>query len=194
MARITRSQSAIQLDKGDLKALSDELFKIIDGISSLTKRREIIEEAGKILKEEARSRAPRSEKEHYRYDTPKLSNKLRAPKGSGVKAGTYKPGNIQNSIIDIADRKKKLRTYRVIIGPFYRGWKRKLKSGVYGATERTADGYYAHMIYGSAKAFRREVTGAALQSKRTAILTNIRGKLLKYFREEAAKGRYIDLS
>lgn len=191
MARITRSQSAIQIDKGDLNAISQELFKALDRISSLTKRREIIKPAGDILKDEAQRLAPVGRRVHYRYNTTKLVSSIRAPKGSGVRVATYLPGNLKFSITDIAERRKNIKTYRVIIGPFVRGRRNLLKAGIYGANERTADGYYAQMVFGSARAFRQQVTARALQNKKSAILESISRNLIEFFRKESRENRYV---
>lgn len=191
MARITRSKSALSLDGGDLQALEKELFRMVENIGRVEKRRQIIEPAGEILKEEAKRLAPKGKRTHYRYDTAKVSRGLKAPNGLGNRVATYFRGNLRNAITDIANRKKKYRTFRVIIGPFYRG--RSLKSGQYGSTEKNADGYYAHMVFGSSKAFKREVTGKALTNKRGVIINSIRSELLKFFRQETSKGKYLNL-
>ena len=44
---------------------------------------------------------PISKREHKRYNTPKLVNKLRAPKGLGRVAATYLPGNLKNAVMKI---------------------------------------------------------------------------------------------
>lgn len=187
---ITRSTSALQIDKADLEAVAAELRKMMDGISEQEKRREIVKPAGDLVQGIAQSISPRSARPHFRYRTAKLTKSLRAPKGMGQKVATYLPGNLANSIIDIADRKKKYRTGRVIIGPYYRSWKTLLKSGVYGKTDKTADGYYAHMVYGSARAFRKNVTGAALQFAKAAVLAIISKGVEKYFDQAGQKNNY----
>lgn len=191
MARITRALSALQIDKQDLAILNRELADTLTQITELERRREIVVPAGEVVKEEARNIVKVSTKEHYRYKTPKLSGRLRAPNGQGIRVARYVSGNLKNSIIDIADRKKNLRTGRVIIGPFYRSWKSLLKSGVYGENERTADGYYAHMAYKSAINFRNQVTLQALRNKRAEVVNIIRTGVVRYFVDKARQNKFL---
>ena len=183
---------SLELVNSDLRQLEKELFRLVDKIGDNAKKREIIAPAVDLLKDEAKRLTPKGTKVHHRYKTAKLSGGLRAPNGLGQKVATYLAGNLRNSIVDITSTKKKYRkSGSGIIGPVYRT--RALKSGQYGSTEKNADGYYAHMIFGSAKSFRQEVTGRALSNKRGPILQSVKSELLKFFKTETDKGSYIGL-
>jgi len=82
--------------------------------------------ASSILVSAVKGRAPVSDKAHSRYSTAKVTNKVRAPKGSGRVVATYQPGNLQKSFRTLKFR----RSQAVFVGP---------KAGGAGP-----DGYYAH--------------------------------------------------
>ena len=81
----------------------------------------------------AESAAPKSRKVHYRYNTAKLTNKIRAPKGSGNKIASYSPGNLGRSINVLKFRQAKS---KVFVGA-------KLARSARGNfSGRRTDGYY----------------------------------------------------
>ena len=85
------------------------------------------------LVEEIQARAPVSDAPHYRYDTPKASKSIRAPKGSGKVVATYQPGNLERSFNVLKFR----RSRAVFVGP-------KVDKGGGGGvfTGGRTDGYY----------------------------------------------------
>lgn len=88
-------------------------------------------------------------------ETP-IGRKIHARWRKGAKVATYVPGNLQKSVQDLADRFPRYLKYtNVIVGPVY---SRRSNGVNLGANKRNADGYYAHMIYGSAKAFGDKVS------------------------------------
>lgn len=117
----------------ELQSELNTLIRKLDGLKDATKRdrdRILIEAAGP-LRSAIAGRAPQSDKAHSRYSTPKINNKIRAPKGRGVIAATYQPGNLRKSIQTLRFRRSKA----VFIGP------KVQRSG-----GKTPDGYYAHMV------------------------------------------------
>lgn len=115
------------------------LIRKLDGLSAATKRdrNRVLTEAAGPLRSAIAGRAPQSDKAHSRYSTPKIAGKIRAPKGSGVIAATYQPGNLRKSIQTLRFR----RSQAVFIGP-----------KVHRSEGKTPDGYYAHMVnFGTAK-------------------------------------------
>lgn len=119
---------------------------------------------------------------HYTYNTPKIIGKIKAPPGKGRKVGEYHPENLMRSIVDIAERRQKYKkkTYKVIIGPYYRG-----RGPITGTarqifnSDTKINGYYAHMVYGSANAFRLRIMVPALQQ--------VKGKAFELMRRKAAQ-------
>lgn len=116
-----------------LQAELNTLIRKLDGLVDTARRNRdrVLMEAAGPLKSAIAGRAPQSDKAHKRYSTPKISGKLRAPKGSGVVAATYAPGNLRKSVQTLRFRRSKA----VFIGP------RVQRSG-----GKTPDGYYAHMV------------------------------------------------
>lgn len=83
----------------------------------------------------AESAAPKSKAIHYRYNTAKLTRKIRAPKGSGNKVASYSPGNLGRSINVLKFNRAKSKVY---VGA-------KLARRATGKFNgRRADGYYLH--------------------------------------------------
>jgi len=101
-------------------------------------------QAAPILISAIQARADQSDKPHFRYNTPKVATKLRAPNGMGVVVAKYMPGNLKRSFKTLIFRK----SAAVFVGP-------KLdKSGSGGTfSGNKTDGYYAHwMEYGAPEA------------------------------------------
>jgi len=85
----------------------------------------------------AESAAPKSKAVHYRYNTSKLTKKLRAPKGLGNKVASYSPGNLGRSMNVLKFSRAKS---KVFVGA-------KLARRATGKfTGRRTDGYYLHMV------------------------------------------------
>lgn len=116
-----------------LQSELNTLIRKLDGLSGATKRERdrVLMEAAGPLRSAIAGRAPQSDKPHSRYSTPKISGKLRAPKGMGRIVATYQPGNLRKSVQTLRFRRSKA----VFIGPKVR------RSG-----GQMPDGYYAHMV------------------------------------------------
>lgn len=86
----------------------------------------------------ARARVPVGSKVHFRYSTPKVDNRRRAPRGMGRAIAAYNPGNLRGSIRTLQFPRA---VDAVFVGPKLakRGGK-----GTYGPGR--PDGYYAHMV------------------------------------------------
>lgn len=118
----------------ELQSELNNLIRRLDGLSEVPRRERdrVLTEAAGPLRAAIAGRAPVSDAPHSRYSTPKISNRLRAPKGSGVIVATYQPGNLQKSVSTLRFRRSKA----VFIGP-------KIDKSGGG---RMPDGYYAHMV------------------------------------------------
>lgn len=81
-------------------------IKKLNGIGlALKDRKKLLAKSAKILQKEIRSNIKDSDEPHFRYATPKVSSKLKAPKGEGNKVATYYPGNLRRSIQVLRFRK-----------------------------------------------------------------------------------------
>jgi hypothetical protein len=199
MASVTRQAAKIDItvSKRDTSQYLQEMKQVLSQFSSFESRRRIAESASQIVIDSARRMAQSSfknQEKHYTYNTPKLMRRIKAPAGQGVVTGEYAPGNLMRSIIDIAKRRSiyKKKTYKVIIGPYYRG------RGPLGGKARAVfnsmskiDGYYAHMVYGSAKAFQSRIMIPALKQVQVQVLNEMRREADRILQGEAQKTKYV---
>lgn len=164
-------------------------------------RVKILRAAARPIVKASRTIAPRGNQPHYRYKRRRgrfeqaarshlaknKSSKRKGGRNEGGRKGVdpskiaavYYPGNLQKSLRSLVFRRSK----DVFVGPKQGGPQRR----EYGRSVRTADGYYAQMIYGSAAAFRARVLRPALSSGRIAALKKaeeIRTQILKRARQK----------
>jgi hypothetical protein len=133
--------------------------------------------AGEPVREQAEKLTPelKKGKQHYRYK--KLSpGQKRSKKYFGNIIAVYLKGNLKKSIKILSFRKDRKGVY---IGPKFAG--RGKGSGVFGKDEEKVDGYYAHMVFGSARAFQARVTALALRVKSRASVDVFQQELEKRF-------------
>lgn len=97
----------------------------------------ILNQAAEPIVQIARAKAPRSKRTHYRYNTPKLVRKLRAPNGTGVVVAAYTPGNTKRAIQKLVLRR--LSKSAVLIGPKIA---KNDPDGRFSSNEKV-DGFYA---------------------------------------------------
>lgn len=124
--------------QAEIEAVSKALQRLPPNIGR--ERMRILKLAGAYGAAGVESAAPRGAKPHYKYSTPKITRRIRAGKGRGVKIATYMPGNLRNSIRVMEFRKSKSAVY---IGA--RVAKGESPKGTFGSGAR-ADGYYASMV------------------------------------------------
>lgn len=135
----------------------EDIVKTLDAITKGFDRKTlkvVMDRAAQPMLATARQLAPKSRAPHSMYNTPKLANKLRAPKGMGVKSATFNPGNLKLAIEVLAHGpfRKSSATY---IGPRY----------PIGVKKNTAP--YAHMVeFGTAKAKAQPFMRPAFESKK----------------------------
>jgi hypothetical protein len=87
-----------------------------------------LKDSAELMSNAIRVRVPVSPKSHSRYKRVAKSGR-RMPKGYGVKAATYRPGNLRKSFRRLSLRRMKT---AVMVGPLLGG--------------KTIDGYYAHFV------------------------------------------------
>ena len=112
-------------------------------------------------------------KENPRYSTPKIINRRRAKKGSGVIRAIYLPGNLRKSIKRLNFRK----SFREYVGPKLTSPKGAVPR--FGLNATKVDGYYAAAMAGSEKAFRRRFLEPALTANAGRILKTAEQELDK---------------
>lgn len=172
---------ATTIDLADVQSVVSKLNELGKDLS-VSKRRTILRRAAGPVRQRSISLAPRSNKVHYRYSTPKLIKGRRAKRGSAKAYRiAYYPGNLKKSLQVLTFRRDKSGVY---VGP-KRG--KGEASREYGRTIRNSDGYYAQMIYGSAAAFGGRVTEAALNSVRRQVVAIIEDGVKRILQSTKAK-------
>ena len=115
-------------------------FQAVEKHFAAKERRDILKEGGKVLVTAVRSKIPEATEDVYRYSTPKVKKKQKAPKGQGNVVAVYTPGNARRSyrVLPLS------RTSDVFVGPKVS----KKGGGVFSGGR--VDGYYFHLLeYGS---------------------------------------------
>ena len=132
--------------------LAEVVIELNDILSNITvdKRMDVINAGMPAALNIYKSLIPESKKEH------KIST---FSKGVGKSAGSadyryiVKPGNLKRSIKGLSELLKKYKWKNGAIGPHYKAQ----PIGSILNSDQKYDGFYAHMIYGSAKAWRRKI-------------------------------------
>lgn len=172
---------AATVNMQEVEGLLRRLGKALDEIQDEQERKRINQKAGQFVQGAARAKAPRSQRPHYVYNTPKLIKGERAKRGSAEKYRVkYLPGNLQLSIRVLSLR----RAIRAVIGPRIL---RSARAKVYGRNERNVNAFYAQMIYGSAKAFRDKIMVSAMLSQEARIRKYMSAEIDKLKRKSARK-------
>jgi len=163
--------------------ISRALRNLAKEINDPKEKRKTMRKAAIPVRDSARKIAPKLKKgtSTFRYDTPKLIGKIRAPRGKGVRIAEYLKGNLAGAIRVLNLRK----AVSAIVGP--KVSKRGKSTGKFGPGTRRFDAYYAQMVFGSAKAFQRRVMIQALRQKQSEAVSIIRKEVKKQLKKEGRK-------
>jgi len=169
------------IDFREVEKVSKRLKTALDQIDDEKEHKRINKKAGLLVQYAARAKAPRSQRPHYVYNTPKTIKGKRAKRGSAKEYRTkYLPGNLQLSI-RVLNLK---RAIQAIIGPKVL---RSARAKVYGRNARNVNAFYAQMIYGSAKAFRDKVMVPSLVQQEGRVRRYIEREIDKLKRNAARR-------
>ena len=146
-----------------------ELDNIMQQIT-IVKRNEITKAAEPIALDAYKNLVPKSNKPHKFY-----------VKGKGLKYNIM-PGNLQRSIQIVSDVKN-FKYLTSAIGPVYKN----AGKGVTLGNESKADGFYAHMIYGSTKAWVKRVKNKAERASQMAVVNKMSGEAIKMAKQYPRK-------
>lgn len=173
-------------DEAALQAEINAAVKKLDALVTLVKKEKqgILMNGAKIVRDEIFMAAPIGTKVHKRYSTPKVSKKIRAPKGMGVVTATYAPSNLKWAMQVL----KFNQSAAVFVGAKLA--KGKSATGQFGGTSDRSDGYYAHMVeFGTAKmpphAFIRPAVAAVKEYALQTILRDFKTKIDDFARQNA---------
>ena len=186
----------------DLTAFNDDILKLIKKVGDANELRKIIEPAAEVVKIKSKVLAPKAKPRQrdnsikryfapkklrsdvlYTYKTPKVVGNKKAGKGYGRVSGKYGIGNLRYSIQVISEVKKKFKAPIAIIGNII-----NRKTNIVNPSETKNNGWYAHMIYGSARAFGSKVTQAALRQQQGMVYAIVRTGVDKYL-DSLKKGK-----
>jgi len=192
----------IELSQADLIQFNKDVEHLIKRISDADKIKKILSPAAFVVKERARQLTPKANTRNrdnsierkfppkklrsdvlYTYKTPKVVGNKKAGKGYGRVTGKYGIGNLRYSIQVISEVKKKFKAPVAIIGNII-----NRKKNIVNPSETKNNGWYAHMIYGSARAFGSKVTQAALRQQQGMVYAIVRTGVDKYL-DSLKKGK-----
>ena len=163
----------------EAKAFSKKMKGLLKQYDRKT-RQKIYRKAAQPVVKDAKNKAPVGTPKQgpiyggavsVRYDTPKLTSKIRAPKGKGRIKARYFPTNLKKAIRTLTFRTASF----IYVGPRYR---RGNTAGDFGKSSRV-DGYYAHMVFGSSKGFFNRVMRPAATANQKAVKNRIGKEVLK---------------
>lgn len=159
----------------DIQIKEAELKKAISNVSSLgtavttRQRKAALRKAALLIRNAARKNVPVAEEVTKRYNTPKLSKKLKAPKGQGNVVESYQPGTLRDDI----NVKSLRRSPDLFVGP--------------GTSTKKPVAYWAHYIEFGTKHIRPfaymrravETTKSAALSQAIADLEKLYDRTIK---------------
>tara|TARA_S200002703_G_scaffold158352_1_gene168475 strand:+ start:518 stop:1108 length:591 start_codon:yes stop_codon:yes gene_type:complete len=182
----------IELSQIDVLQFNKDMETLIKSVSDSNKIREAFKPGAEIVKGRAKALSPVAKPRKrdntinryfapkklrsdvlYTYKSPKVAGNKRAGKGFGRVSGKYGLGNIKSSIQIISDVKG-YKAPIALIGPVI-----NRKTSVPNPNEKRHNGWYAHIIYGSAKAFGEKVTVKALRQTQSLVMASIRVEVNK---------------
>lgn len=137
------------------KELSNALKRYLERAATKSRKTQILRAgAGEVRKVARQSPTPKSKRVHYYY-----SKRGKIP---------ITPGNLRKSIALFKDRKENIQVGPKVI--------RQLTAAEIGQTTKTASGFYAAALFGSASQFRIRTMEAALQKARSAAFQKMEQK------------------
>lgn len=171
----------LKIDIEGIYELSKEFKEVSKNLTNVDARREVAQAAVPYVIPAIQNASPVGKRIHKRYNTPKLTKKLRSPKGYGRVIATYYPGNLRKSVLDLATRKSKFKKSPVVVVAPYYG--RRGSKGDFGKGKRV-DAYYAHMVYGGAEAYQQKVLLKGLNIAATVAIPAMKRKFEELLKVE----------
>lgn len=164
----------------EIDAIIGKCKKVVSDIDERTIK-DILLYAGQPFIETAKRKAPKSRREHFRYSTPKLIGKFRAPNGKGVRIASYTPGNLGRSVKVIATRRLKR---AILIGPKVARGKGKGRF----ASSSKVDGYYSTFVeFGTKKQGAKGFLKSSYESTKSTVLRRLKTSLLNQINKQIQK-------
>lgn len=153
----------VSFNEAELSLLLHKFNAISSSLSDKEVRAILRRAANMTYVRTVRNVAPVADRTLYTYDTPKLSRRMRAPKGQGRKKAAYLPGNLRDSFKVLPMRRM---GRGILIGP------KVSRSGTGTFGPRRPNAFYAHLVE-QKKPFAGPAYLASLPSLIRAIETQI---------------------
>lgn len=168
----------ISIDQSDVKELNSKLEKLSKSLDDKTVKAIMRKNAKPFIKT-ARLKAPVARRVVKRYNTAKLSGKLKAPKGYGKVVASYAPGNLGRSIRSLPLRRLKK---AVLVGP------KKAKRNDTGLFKSNrVDGFYGHFVeFGTRHSKASPFVAPAWAQSKDQVLRGIESDLSKHILKAAS--------
>jgi len=146
---------------------------------TVTERTRVIESAIPIALNIYKSLVPVSKKPHYLRTNPWKSDKMKGWQKTDGASMLVQPGNLRKSIIDLS---KNLKSYKKAVGAIGPLYMRRTMKGTINSTEGT-NGFYAHMVYGSTKAWYNRIVVKARNLSREQVIKKMRDECIFIMQE-----------
>lgn len=145
--------------------LSEALQRYLKRVATKGRKAQILRAgAGQVRKVARQSPTPKADRVHYYYQ-----------KKTGKKFA-IQPGNLRKSMALFRDRRDDIQVGPRVI--------RRLTGDDIGKTVKTASGFYAAALFGSASSFRITIMEAALQKAKTAAFQKMEQKFAQIHAKE----------
>ena len=150
---------------------------------TLTERSRVIDSATPIALEVYKSLVPVSSKAHRISTNPFKNKKMQGWEQNDRASMVVQPGNLRKSIIDLS---KNLVSYKRAVGAIGPLYKRNTMNRGTNSSEGT-NGFYAHMVYGSTRAWYNKIVVKARNLSREKVIKQMRDECIFIMQERPKK-------
>jgi hypothetical protein len=150
---------------------------------TLTEQSRVIDSATPIALEVYKSLVPVSSKPHRITTNPWKSKKMSGWEKTDSTSFMVQPGNLKKSIIDLS---KNLVSYKRAVGAVGPLYKRMTMNRGVNSSEGT-NGFYAHMVYGSTRAWYNKIVVKARNLSREKVIKQMRDECIFIMQERPKK-------
>jgi len=143
----------------------------------------VIDSATPIALEVYKSLVPVSSKAHRISTNPFKNKKMQGWEQNDRASMWVQPGNLRKSIIDLS---KNLVSYKRAVGAIGPLYKRNTMNRGINSSEGT-NGFYAHMVYGSTRAWYNKIVVKARNLSREKVIKQMRDECIFIMQERPKK-------
>ena len=161
--------------------LADAVIEFAELMEQCTvnERTRVIEAGVPIALDVYKSLVPISSKPHRIRTRPWKNKKMTGWEKTDGASIWVQPGNLKNSIIDLSKNLVSYKRAVGAIGPLYR--RGTMNRGI--NSEEGANGFYAHMVFGSTKAWTNKIVVRARNLSREKVIKTMRDECIFIMKE-----------